>query len=78
MRKRKRRARDKVACAFGHYLGHRSHCKAGRNSEQRYYRKRQENYERRLKRLEEELVNARRRWSPEMYQSVVEALRRMS
>jgi len=39
---------------------------------------RQERYEQRLKRLEEELVNARRRWSPGVYRSVVEALRRMS
>ncbi|MCS7065113.1 MAG: hypothetical protein NZL85_02425 [Fimbriimonadales bacterium] len=77
-RKRKRRARDKVACAFGHYLGHRSHCRAGKNAGQRYYRIRQERYEQRLKRLEQELIHERRRWDPETYRSVVEALRRMS
>ncbi|MCL6532758.1 MAG: hypothetical protein K6U12_05710 [Armatimonadetes bacterium] len=53
---RKRRGRDKVACAFGHYLGHRSHCKAGKNASQRYYRVRQEQYLKRLKRLERELT----------------------
>jgi len=59
-------------------LGHRSHCRAGKNSEQRYFRTRQERYEQRLKRLEQQLINARRHWSPETYHSVVEALRRMS
>lgn len=77
-RKRKRRARDKVACAFGHYLGHRSHCRAGKNSNQRYYRIRQEYYERQLKRLEQELTQERWCSSPKNYRLLVEALRRMS
>lgn len=56
---RKQRGHDKVACAFGHYLGHRSHCKPGKNASERYYRIREEQYLKRLKRLERELVQRR-------------------
>ncbi len=53
--RRRKRARDKVLVAYGHYLGHRTHCKSGKLAQSRYYRHRQDLYQKRLNQLAEVL-----------------------